>query len=80
MWGCVLVRIRGNPFASAITCFFLSFRLRQFDRRNWRTSYKALILLEHLVTRGPKSVADEFDCDVDVIAEMGNFQYVDEKG
>ncbi|KAI4383995.1 hypothetical protein MLD38_009770 [Melastoma candidum] len=55
-------------------------RLRQFDRRNWRSSYKALILLEHLVTRGPKSVVDEFDCDVDVIMQMGNFQYVDEKG
>ncbi|KAI4385685.1 hypothetical protein MLD38_003680 [Melastoma candidum] len=42
-------------------------RLRQFDRRNWRSSYRALILLEHLVKRGSKSVVDEFDWDVDVI-------------
>ncbi|KAK9284047.1 hypothetical protein L1049_012307 [Liquidambar formosana] len=55
-------------------------RLLKFDRTNWRGSYKALILLEHLLTHGPKSVAEEFQSDIDVIREMGSFQYVDEKG
>ncbi|KAL7115557.1 hypothetical protein ACP275_04G189900 [Erythranthe tilingii] len=55
-------------------------RLVRFVLGNWRASYKALIVLEHLLTHGPKRVADEFQCDVDVITEMESFQYIDDKG
>ncbi|KAF7849793.1 hypothetical protein BT93_L0279 [Corymbia citriodora subsp. variegata] len=55
-------------------------RLVQFDRKNWRVTYKALIVLEHLLTHGPQRVAEEFQSDKDVIKEMKDFQYVDEKG
>ncbi|XP_043700751.1 clathrin interactor 1-like isoform X2 [Telopea speciosissima] len=55
-------------------------RLSRFDRKNWRVSYKALILLEHLLTHGPESVAEEFQTDKDVIQEMESFQYIDERG
>lgn len=55
-------------------------RLGKFDRRNWRPSYKALVVLEHLLTHGPERIAEEFQCDRDVIKEMENFQLVDEKG
>ncbi|KAA8534210.1 hypothetical protein F0562_031597 [Nyssa sinensis] len=55
-------------------------RLLRFDRKNWRASYKAIILLEHLLTHGPQRVAEEFQTDKDVIREMRSFQYVDEKG
>ncbi|KAL1545149.1 hypothetical protein AAHA92_21905 [Salvia divinorum] len=27
---------------------------KRFERRNWRTSYKALMNLEHLLTHGPR--------------------------
>lgn len=55
-------------------------RLSRFDKKNWRGSYNALILLEHLLTHGPESVAEEFQSDEKVIREMGSFQYIDEKG
>ncbi|XP_019151264.1 PREDICTED: ENTH domain-containing protein C794.11c-like [Ipomoea nil] len=55
-------------------------RLMKFSKRNWRESYKALTLLEYLLTHGPESVADEFQSDEQVITEMISFQYVDEKG
>ncbi|TMW87617.1 hypothetical protein EJD97_019714 [Solanum chilense] len=55
-------------------------RLSKFDRRNWRSSYKALMLLEYLLTHGPESIAEEFQSDEDVIRHMESFQYVDEKG
>lgn len=55
-------------------------RLLKFDRKNWRVSYNALILLEHLLTHGPRRVAEEFQCDKDVIKEIGSFQHIDERG
>ncbi|XP_015169993.1 clathrin interactor 1-like [Solanum tuberosum] len=55
-------------------------RLSKFDRRNWRPSYKAVMLLEYLLTHGPESIAEEFQSDEDVIRQMESFQYVDEKG
>ncbi|KAJ8439883.1 hypothetical protein Cgig2_003949 [Carnegiea gigantea] len=30
-------------------------KLSKFDRKNWRTSYNALVVLEHLLTHGPDS-------------------------
>ncbi|KAL0418124.1 UNVERIFIED_CONTAM: Clathrin interactor EPSIN 1 [Sesamum radiatum] len=55
-------------------------RLEKFDKRNWRASYKALIVLEYLLTHGPESVAQEFQTQRDVIREMERFQHIDEKG
>lgn len=37
-------------------------------------------MLEHLLTHGPKSVADEFQSDKDAISQLIGFQYIDEKG
>ncbi|KAK7394205.1 hypothetical protein VNO78_14727 [Psophocarpus tetragonolobus] len=58
----------------------LHHRLSKFDKGYWRASYKALILLEHLLTHGPKRVSEEFKCDIRVIDEIGRFQHIDEKG
>lgn len=51
-----------------------------FGRENWRGPYKALILLEHLLTHGPLRVSEEFKDDIHVIKEMGSFRFIDEKG
>lgn len=55
-------------------------RLSKFDRNNWRPSYKALIVLERLLTHGPESVAEEFRDEKVVIKQMQFFQHIDEKG
>ncbi|KAL3838425.1 hypothetical protein ACJIZ3_023016 [Penstemon smallii] len=55
-------------------------RLSKFDTKNWRASYKALVLLEHLLTHGPNRVSEEFEGDEDVIRDMANFHYLDDKG
>ncbi|KAJ7947655.1 ENTH/VHS family protein [Quillaja saponaria] len=55
-------------------------RLVKFERKNWRVSYNSLAVLEHLLTHGPESVAEEFQSEKDVISQMGSFQYIDEKG
>ena len=55
-------------------------RLATFDRRQWREPYKALLLLEHLLTHGPRSVALEFQKDREVIRQMATFQHIDERG
>ncbi|KAL8102988.1 uncharacterized protein LOC141677047 [Apium graveolens] len=55
-------------------------RLWKYDKKRWQCSYKALILLERLLTHGPKRVAEDFQYDKDIIWEMGSLKYVDEKG
>ncbi|XP_050386852.1 epsin-3-like [Argentina anserina] len=55
-------------------------RLLNFDRKNWRGSYKALIVLEYLLSHGPLRLAEEFDDDIDVIKQIGRFQHIDDKG
>ncbi|GLT76899.1 hypothetical protein SLA2020_485330 [Shorea laevis] len=55
-------------------------RFYSVDWKQWRQSYKALVLLEFLLTHGPEEFAEEFKCDVDVIEELGTFRYTDEKG
>ncbi|XP_050215215.1 uncharacterized protein LOC126666253 [Mercurialis annua] len=55
-------------------------RFLKFERKDWRVSYNSLILLEHLLTHGPESVAGEFQSDKDVIKKMQSFQFIDEKG
>ncbi|KAF4353356.1 hypothetical protein F8388_016540 [Cannabis sativa] len=55
-------------------------RLLNFNRENWRGPYKAMILLEYLLTHGPLRIFEEFQDDKDIIKQMGSFQCVDEKG
>ncbi|KAF5183708.1 Epsin-2 [Thalictrum thalictroides] len=55
-------------------------RLYNLDWKLWRQSYKALVLLEFLLTHGPEDFAEEFQSDTDVIQEFGNFKHIDEKG
>ncbi|XP_020223453.1 uncharacterized protein LOC109805691 isoform X1 [Cajanus cajan] len=55
-------------------------RLLKFDNKNWRASYNSLIVLEHLLTHGPESVAEEFKSDKDVISQMKCFQHIDGSG
>ncbi|KAJ1286159.1 hypothetical protein BS78_03G331300 [Paspalum vaginatum] len=55
-------------------------RFAGFDRRQWREAYKALLLLDHLLTHGPRSVAAEFRKDTEAIERMASFQHIDEKG
>nr|ACU20173.1 unknown [Glycine max] len=55
-------------------------RLLKFDNKNWRASYNSLIVLEHLLTHGPESVAEEFQSDKDVIGQMKCFQHIDDSG
>lgn len=70
-----------NSFVFLNSYYFKSnIRLVRFDANNWRISYKAVVVLEHLLTHGPESVAEEFQTHKDVIQEMTNFQYIDEKG
>ncbi|MBA0844768.1 hypothetical protein Goarm_022871, partial [Gossypium armourianum] len=42
-------------------------KLEKFERKNWRISFNSLIVLEHLLTHGPESTAEEFQGDKDVI-------------
>ncbi|KAK7262456.1 hypothetical protein RJT34_30029 [Clitoria ternatea] len=55
-------------------------RLLKFEKKNWRISYNSLIVLEHLLTHGPESVAEEFQSDKDAISQMTGFQYIDDSG
>ncbi|OVA07490.1 Epsin domain [Macleaya cordata] len=55
-------------------------RFCSIDWKEWRQSYKSLVLLDFLLTHGPEDFAEEFQCDGDVIEELGTFKYVDEKG
>lgn len=55
-------------------------RLSKFDTCNWRASYNALVLLEHLLTHGPQRIAEEFETDEDTIMDMATFNCVDHKG
>lgn len=55
-------------------------RLAKFDKKNWREFYNALVLLDHLLTHGPESVADEFQFDAEVLHSLESFQLVDERG
>uniref|UniRef100_A0A9I9DU39 ENTH domain-containing protein n=1 Tax=Cucumis melo TaxID=3656 RepID=A0A9I9DU39_CUCME len=57
-------------------------RLEKFDGKDWRGSYNALILLEHVLTHGPKSFVEEFEDDnyKQVLMEMDGFHFVDHKG
>ncbi|XP_008813355.2 epsin-3-like [Phoenix dactylifera] len=55
-------------------------RLRSVYWKEWRQSYKTLVLLEFLLTHGPEEMFEEFHCDINVIQELGKLNYVDERG
>ncbi|KAK7356674.1 hypothetical protein VNO80_15949 [Phaseolus coccineus] len=55
-------------------------RFYNVDWEQWRQAYKALVLLEFLLTHGPREFAQEFQCDVEIIEELGGFTHIDEKG
>lgn len=55
-------------------------RLSRFDKKNWRVSYNAMLVLEHLLTHGPESASEEFQRDTGVIRDVQSFQHIDEKG
>ncbi|CAI8603122.1 unnamed protein product [Vicia faba] len=55
-------------------------RLYNIDWDQWRQSYKALVLLEFMLTHGPIDFAREFQCDAEIIEELGNLTYIDKRG
>ncbi|CAK8572105.1 unnamed protein product [Lathyrus sativus] len=55
-------------------------RLYNVDWDQWRQSYKALVLLEFMLTHGPTYFAQEFQCDAETIEELGNLNYIDKRG
>lgn len=63
-------------------CLFQIYKCRLYtiDWVQWRQSYKALVLLEFMLTHGPEEFAQEFQCDVEIIEELGGFTHINEKG
>lgn len=59
---------------------WLPCRLRSVYWKEWRQSYKTLVLLEFLLIHGPEDMFEEFHCDINVIRELGKLNYVDERG
>ncbi|XP_061370765.1 epsin-3 [Gastrolobium bilobum] len=55
-------------------------RLYNINWEQWRQSYKALVLLEFMLTHGPEEFAREFQCDAEIIEELGSFTHIDERG
>ncbi|XP_042425514.1 epsin-3-like [Zingiber officinale] len=55
-------------------------KFEKFDKKQWREPYKALILLEYLLTHGPKSIAEEFQNDKGAIQLLGDLKFIDERG
>lgn len=64
-----------------IVIYLLLFcRLRFVNYKEWRQSYKTLVLLEFLLTHGPQDMHQEFHCHLSVIRDLGKMNYVDESG
>ncbi|KAG0250553.1 Epsin-3, clathrin recruitment and traffic between the Golgi and endosome [Actinomortierella ambigua] len=55
-------------------------RFHEREPREWRSMYKALVLLEYLVTNGSERVVDEARGHISTIKVLRNFQFVDENG
>ncbi|XP_043720571.1 epsin-3 [Telopea speciosissima] len=55
-------------------------RLYEVDWKQWKQSYKSLVLLDFLLTHGPEDFVEEFQCDKEVIEELGTFKHIDERG
>lgn len=58
----------------------IGFRLNAVNFKEWRQSYKALVLLDFLITHGPETIAEEFVSDTHVIRQLGTFRHVDQHG
>ncbi|CAH8358795.1 unnamed protein product [Eruca vesicaria subsp. sativa] len=50
------------------------------EMKKWREAYKAMVLLEFLLTHGPLHLPHDFLYDLDHIRFLSTFKYVDEKG
>jgi epsin len=53
---------------------------RAADWKEWRPVYKALVVLEFLLTHGPEDLPREFLADVRAMHDLRSFHYVDDKG
>ncbi|URD86418.1 ENTH domain [Musa troglodytarum] len=73
-------RSNGTLPWTALLHLQVSCRFCTIDFKEWRPSYKALALLEFLLTHGPEGMSEEFHCDVNVIRQLGDFRYTDDKG
>lgn len=50
------------------------------DWKEWRPVYKALVVLEFLLTHGPEDLPREFHPDMPAMNHLRSFNYIDEKG
>ncbi|KAG0042348.1 Epsin-3, clathrin recruitment and traffic between the Golgi and endosome [Gryganskiella cystojenkinii] len=55
-------------------------RFTEKESREWRQIYKALVLLEYLVTHGSERVVDEARGHISTIKVLRSFQFVDDNG
>ncbi|KAG0281340.1 Epsin-3, clathrin recruitment and traffic between the Golgi and endosome [Linnemannia gamsii] len=55
-------------------------RFAEKEPREWRQIYKALVLLEYLVTHGSERVVDEARGHISTIKVLRSFQFVDDNG
>ncbi|KAK3122466.1 hypothetical protein QOZ80_8AG0641530 [Eleusine coracana subsp. coracana] len=57
-------------------------RLKQgsVDWKEWRPVYKALVVLEFLLTHGPEDLPREFLPDMPAMNDLRSFNYIDDKG
>ncbi|KAL6900631.1 hypothetical protein ACP4OV_005307 [Aristida adscensionis] len=55
-------------------------RLGAVDWKEWRRVYKALVVLEFLLTHGPDDLPREFLPDMPAINDLRSFNYIDDKG
>ncbi|XP_066331213.1 uncharacterized protein [Miscanthus floridulus] len=53
---------------------------RAADWKEWRPVYKALVVLEFLLTHGPEDLPREFLADIPAMHDLRSFNYVDDKG
>nr|CAB3481778.1 unnamed protein product [Digitaria exilis] len=53
---------------------------RAADWKEWRPVYKALVVLEFLLTHGPDDLPREFMPDMPAMHDLRSFHYVDDKG
>jgi epsin len=50
------------------------------DWKEWRPVYKALVILEFLLTHGPEDLSREFLPDMPAMKDLRSFNYIDDKG
>ncbi|ESQ47490.1 hypothetical protein EUTSA_v10022135mg [Eutrema salsugineum] len=55
-------------------------KIEKGEMKKWREAYKAMVLLEFLLTHGPLHLPHDFLYDLDHIRFLSTFQYVDDNG